>query len=279
MKNNSVEISGVEKHYGSISALNKIELSIGRRGLIVITGESGSGKTTLLNILGLLDSRDAGRVLICNEPIGKDITSEHCDYVRNKYLSYMFQDDILLNQFNIKENISYSQILQGNENEEHIVEVAEKLGIDDLLDRYPAVVSRGQGQRAALARATVSNGKIGVAVVPSGNLDTVNSEQIFNHLKDIAQKQVVIVVTHNVQMALKYADRILEMRDGSIVSDKTLNIKNLEESTNDSEENVKKVLPNLSFKYLLRHAWADVRFGWREIKVCATGMLTMIVFV
>ena len=113
MKNNSVEISGVEKHYGSISALNKIELSIGRRGLIVITGESGSGKTTLLNILGLLDSRDAGRVLICNEPIGKDITSEHCDYVRNKYELYV-QDDILLNQFNIKENISYSQILQGN---------------------------------------------------------------------------------------------------------------------------------------------------------------------
>ena len=194
----NIALGSVKKVYPNNSiALNGVDLAFVGNGLVTIIGESGSGKTTLLNIIGLLDSATEGTISINNEVFTSDLNTDKCDNFRSGQLGYVFQDDILLSQLSIKENILYPLKLKRIISDSDISmlnRLSQAIGISDLLERYPHQLSRGQRQRAAIVRALINNPAVLLADEPTGNLDSTNSQTIFELLKDISKDRLVIVV-------------------------------------------------------------------------------------
>mgnify|MGYP000932877586 CR=1 FL=1 len=274
----NIALGSIKKVYPNNSiALNGIDLSFVGNGLVTIVGESGSGKTTLLNIIGLLDSATEGTISINNEVFTRDLNTDECDNFRSGQLGYVFQDDILLSQLSIKENILYPLKLKRIITESDISmlnRLSQAIGISDLLERYPHQLSRGQRQRAAIVRALINEPTVLLADEPTGNLDSTNSQTIFELLKDISKDRLVIVVTHNDPLARKYSDRVIELKDGNVVFD---NIDKAQQKTNHETKKSSPKRAKYRLPYMLYHSFSDIKNIKSKLsKVCLTGMLALI---
>jgi putative ABC transport system ATP-binding protein len=219
-----VEVKNLKKIYSTrfggnkVQALSDVSFSVETGEYIAIMGESGSGKTTLLNILASLDKPTSGEVLLQGKNIISIKESEISAFRRN-HLGYVFQDFNLLDTFSLKDNIFLPLVLSGKdykEMESRLEPIAHKLGIRELLEKYPYEVSGGQKQRAAVARALITNPDLVLADEPTGALDSKSSTELLNLFSDINKSgQTIIMVTHST-MAASYASRVVFIKDGKL---------------------------------------------------------------
>lgn len=217
-----LECKNIKKTYKTkniiTEALKGVNFSVEKGEFISIMGESGAGKTTLLNIIATLDRATSG-VLSLN---GKDISTLKSGEIarfRRKELGFVFQDFNLLDQFGNRDNI-YLPLVLSEENlslmEDRLNEIKDRLGISELLDKYPYEISGGQKQRIAIARAIITKPSLLLADEPTGALDSTSSEMILNLFRQVNEAgQTVLVVTHSLRAA-SYAKRVLFIKDGIV---------------------------------------------------------------
>ena len=216
-----LDLKNVYKSYKDEKVLKNINISFRNKEFVSILGPSGSGKTTLLNIIGGLDSYDSGDLII-NGKSTKMFKSKDWDSYRNKKIGFVFQDYNLINHLSIFDNVKISLTLSGlskNIIKKKTVEALTKVGLVKHIYKKPNQLSGGQMQRVAIARAIVNNPDIIVADEPTGALDSKTSINVMNILKEISKERLVIMVTHNKDLAIKYSDRIIEIEDGCIKND------------------------------------------------------------
>lgn len=228
-------------------ALDDVSISFRKNEFVSILGRSGGGKTTLLNIIGGLDKYTSGDLLIDGKST-KNFKDSDWDYYRNVSVGFIFQSYNLINHQNILSNVELALTLSGVKKEDRkkrAIEALDKVGLKDHIYKKPAELSGGQMQRVAIARALVNNPEIVLADEPTGALDTNTSKQIMDLLKEIAKDRLVIMVTHNPELAEKYSTRIVKIRDGVIFDDSDP----YEEKTD--EENFKTKRLNLGIKQAL----------------------------
>ena len=202
-------------------ALSDVSLKFRKSEFVAILGSSGSGKTTLLNILGGLDRYDSGDLIINNKST-KQFKSVEWDYYRNNCVGFIFQSYNLISHITILENVEMALILSGYKKKNRrkkALEALDKVGLRDHAHKKPNQLSGGQMQRVAIARALVNDPEIILADEPTGALDSVTSVQIMDLIKEIAKDKLVIMVTHNPELAHTYASRVIEMKDGEVISD------------------------------------------------------------
>ena len=223
---NILEVKNIEKYYGNKSNLTKaidnISFNVGSGEFIGIMGASGSGKTTLLNCISTIDRVTAGRIVIN----GKDITKlkgNNLNKFRREELGFIFQDFNLLDTLTCYENIALALTIQKvnvHEIDERVRDVAKKLDIREILNKYPYQVSGGQKQRVASARAIVTNPKLVLADEPTGALDSKSAKQLLETFEalNVKMKATLIMVTHDTFSA-SYASRILFIKDGKIFNE------------------------------------------------------------
>lgn len=202
-----------------VVALDKVSLKLPERGMVFLLGKSGSGKSTLLNLLGGLDKYDDGEIIIKGVS-SKDFTQKHFDSYRNTYVGFIFQEYNVLDEFTVGANIALAIELQGRRaSDEEINGILHEVDLDGYGARKPNELSGGQKQRVAIARALVKNPEIIMADEPTGALDSNTGKQIFDTLKRLSENKLVIVVSHDREFAEQYADRIIELSDGRVISD------------------------------------------------------------
>lgn len=219
-----LEVSSLGKIYttrfggNKVQALNNVSFTVEEGEYAAIMGESGSGKTTLLNILAALDKPTTGSVLL----EGKDITKikeKEISAFRRDNLGFVFQDFNLLDTFSVRDNIFLPLVLLGCGYEEMNVRlepIAKRLGIADILEKYPYEISGGQKQRTAVARAIITKPKLILADEPTGALDSRSTDGLLDILADLnADGQTVLMVTHSTKAASR-AGRVLFIKDGSV---------------------------------------------------------------
>lgn len=202
-------------------ALDKVNISFRENEFVSILGRSGGGKTTLLNIIGGLDKYTSGDLLIDGKST-KNFRDSDWDYYRNVSVGFIFQSYNLISHQTILSNVELALTLSGVKKEDRkkrAIEALDKVGLKDHIYKKPAELSGGQMQRVAIARALVNNPEIVLADEPTGALDTNTSKQIMDLLKEIAKDRLVIMVTHNPELAEKYSTRIVKIRDGQILDD------------------------------------------------------------
>lgn len=220
-----LQLKDIVKDYGSddtlVHALKGVSLSFRNSEFVSILGPSGCGKTTMLNIIGGLDRYTSGDVMINNKST-KTFKNSDWDAYRNNYVGFIFQNYNLINHQTILENVELALTLSGinpKERKARAIDALEKVGLGEQLRKKPNQLSGGQMQRVAIARALVNNPEIILADEPTGALDTKNSLQIMELLKEISKERLVIMVTHNDQLAYDYSTRIIKMLDGEILDD------------------------------------------------------------
>ncbi len=211
-----------EDSSGKVQALDNVSFSLPTKGMVFIVGKSGCGKTTLLNILGGLDNLTSGEVLVNRKSLASFSVGELDNY-RNSTIGFVFQDFCLIDRMSVKNNIKMSLEFQSSIKKVNYKDLLQQFGLTGLARRKPTQLSAGQKQRVAIARAIVKDPEIILADEPTGNVDEKTSRQIMDLLKKISDEKLVVVISHNNDEAYKYADRIIEMSDGKIISDKILN--------------------------------------------------------
>lgn len=210
------------KHAVPVKAIDNVSLKFSDTGMIFLLGKSGSGKSTLLNLLGGLDKYDDGEIIIKGVS-SKKFSQKHFDSYRNTYVGFIFQEYNVLEDFTVGANIALSLELQNRKaTDEEINKILEDVDLAGYGNRKPNELSGGQKQRVAIARALVKNPKIIMADEPTGALDSNTGKQIFDTLKKLSRDKLVIVVSHDRDFANRYADRIIELADGQVISDNTL---------------------------------------------------------
>lgn len=219
-----LEVKNVKKIYttrfgsNQVEALRDVNFTVERGEYVAIMGESGSGKTTLLNILAALDKPTEGKVYLKDRDLGKLKEKEIATF-RRQNLGFVFQDFNLLDTFSLKDNIFLPLVLSGKKYPEmgkRLKPIAEKLGIEKLLEKYPYEVSGGQKQRAAIARALITKPQLIFADEPSGALDSKAADSLMNLFTTINQEgQTIVMVTHSVKAASS-AKRVLFIKDGKV---------------------------------------------------------------
>ena len=201
-----------------VQALKGVTFSVEEGEYVAIMGESGSGKTTLLNILAALDKATAGSVMLDQKNLA-DIKDKELASFRRENLGFVFQEFNLLDTFTLKDNILLPLVLSGKsvaEMNERLEPIAQSLGISELLNKYPYEVSGGQKQRAAAARAIITNPKLILADEPTGALDSQSSSDLLRVFEKMNQSgQTILMVTHSTDAA-SHANRILFIRDGVV---------------------------------------------------------------
>ena len=221
---NMLEVCGLKKIYqtrfggNKVEALRNVNFTVEKGEFVAIMGESGSGKTTLLNILAALDKATGGRVLLEGKDISAIGESRVAEFRRDN-LGFVFQDFNLLDTFSIEDNIYLPLVLQGKHYEEmrdKLAPIAKRLGLKELLRKYPYEVSGGQKQRAAVARALITDPKIILADEPTGALDSKSSDELLELFEEINEGgQTILMVTHSVKAA-SFASRVLFIKDGEV---------------------------------------------------------------
>ena len=218
-----LKLENVKKYYGASTNITKavdgISFNVNEGEFVAIMGASGSGKTTLLNCISTIDNVTAGNIYVG----GKDITEikedDMADF-RKENLGFIFQDFNLLDTLSIEENISLSLIINEenpNEVDKKVKDIATKLGITDVLKKFPYEVSGGQKQRCASARAIVNSPKIILADEPTGSLDSKSARQLLEIMEDMNKKMraTILMVTHD-PLSASYCSKILFLKDGKI---------------------------------------------------------------
>ena len=220
-----LQIKNISKQYktGDLvqNALNDVSLNFRDNEFVSILGPSGSGKTTLLNIIGGLDRYDSGNLII-NNVSTKNYKDRDWDSYRNHTIGFVFQSYNLIPHQTVLANVELALTIGGvskRERKRRALETLEKVGLREQAHKKPNQMSGGQMQRVAIARALVNNPDILLADEPTGALDTETSLQVMELLKQVANDRLVIMVTHNAELAEKYSTRIVKLRDGKITGD------------------------------------------------------------
>ena len=237
-----LELKNIKKSYntGSFSqqALKGINLQFRKSEFVAILGASGSGKTTLLNIIGGLDRYDSGDLIINNKST-KKFKDNDWDSYRNNCIGFVFQSYNLIGHISVLENVEMGMTLSGisvKKRRKKALEVLDKVGLSSHVHKRPNQLSGGQMQRVAIARALANDPDIILADEPTGALDSTTSVQIMELIKEISKDKLVIMVTHNAELASDYASRIINLKDGKLISDSNP-IKN---NKNDAKFKIKK---------------------------------------
>ena len=248
-----LEIKRISKVYTTESfdqkALDNVSISFRENEFVSILGPSGSGKTTMLNIIGGLDKYTDGDLII-NGISTKQYTDRDWDTYRNYKIGFVFQSYNLITHQSVLSNVELALTLSGvskKERRRRAEDALKKVGLKDHIHKRPNQLSGGQMQRVAIARALVNDPDIVLADEPTGALDSKTSEQIMNLLKEVAKDRLVIMVTHNKELAEKYSTRIIELKDGKVTND-TNPFKGKEEKNETSR---KTKMTSMSFKTAL----------------------------
>ena len=220
-----LELKDISKKYVTQSftqvALDNVSLAFRDNEFVAILGPSGSGKTTMLNVIGGLDHFDSGDLLIDGIST-KDFRDRDWDAYRNNRIGFVFQSYNLIPHQTILENVELALTLTGvghAERRQRAREALEKVGLGEHANKRPSQLSGGQMQRVAIARALINDPEIVLADEPTGALDSTTSVQVMDLLKEVARDRLVIMVTHNPELAYQYATRIVNLADGKITHD------------------------------------------------------------
>ena len=221
-----IEIKNLTKIYKSEEkddciAINNLNITLPSSGMVFVVGRSGSGKSTLLNMIGTLDDITSGDIIIDGQYFSKFDNTKFQEY-RSSYLGFIFQDFLVLDEFTVRENVELALDISNN-NLGDVDNILKNVGLSDYANSFPTELSGGQKQRVAIARALVKNPKLLLCDEPTGNLDAKTSAQILKLLKEESKTKLVLIVSHNLVDAEEYADRIIELADGKILSDRTKN--------------------------------------------------------
>ena len=223
---NILEVKNIEKYYGNKSNLTKaidnISFNIEKGEFVGIMGASGSGKTTLLNCISTIDRVTAGKIIINGNDITK-LRGNHLNKFRREDLGFIFQDFNLLDTLTAYENIALALTIQRVNHKDidvRVKDIAKKLGITDILNKYPYQISGGQKQRVASARAIITNPKLILADEPTGALDSKSARQLLESFETLNKnlKATILMVTHD-SFTASYANRILFIKDGKIFNE------------------------------------------------------------
>ncbi len=251
-----LELSKVKKNYlageNTVHALKGVSLQFRSHEFVSILGPSGCGKTTMLNIIGGLDKYTEGDLVI-NGTSTRDFSDKDWDAYRNHSVGFVFQSYNLIPHQTVLQNVEMALTLSGvsqKERKQRAIEALQRVGLGDQLKKKPREMSGGQMQRVAIARAIVNNPDIILADEPTGALDTETSVQVMEILKEISEDRLVVMVTHNPELAEQYSTRIVRMLDGEILSDtKPLSRKEfhaeMTEARRKRDENAKKKHPSM----------------------------------
>ena len=215
-----VILNSVSKNFGRKNILKDVNLEIAENSFTVLKGVSGSGKSTLLNIIGGIELPTSGNIIIDNQNINNLKRKDRVNFYREK-IGFIFQGFYLQPQLTVKDNIALMAIFAGIsrlEREKRVYELAEKLGISEILNQLPSEISGGQAERACIARALYMSPEIILADEPTNNLDPDNAKNVIEILKklQVEEQSTVIIATHD-PMVEKYATQILSLKDGSII--------------------------------------------------------------
>ena len=248
-----LELRNIVKEYQTgtetVRALKGIHLQFRKQEFVSILGQSGCGKTTMLNIIGGLDHYTSGDLFI-NGVSTKDYKDKDWDRYRNHSIGFVFQSYNLIPHQSVLANVELALTLSGvskQERRQRAITALEKVGLKDQIHKKPNQMSGGQMQRVAIARALVNNPDILLADEPTGALDSATSVQIMELLHEVAKEKLVIMVTHNPELAQQYSTRIISLLDGQVVSDTNP----YEEKFLQKEEEKKKLYPSMSFSTAL----------------------------
>ena len=254
-----LELKNIKKSYttGTFTqqALKGISLQFRKSEFVAILGASGSGKTTLLNIIGGLDRYDSGDLIINNKST-KKFKDKDWDAYRNNCIGFIFQSYNLISHISVLENVEMGMTLSGiniKKRRKKALEVLERVGLSEHVHKRPNQLSGGQMQRVAIARALANDPDIILADEPTGALDSSTSIQIMDLIKEISKDKLVIMVTHNADLATEYANRVIKLKDGELISDSNP----IKISKNDKNFKIKKTAMSyltalkLSFKNIL----------------------------
>lgn len=219
-----LEVRNLKKIYKSkkgadVNALDGVSLRFPETGMVFLLGKSGSGKSTLLNVCGGLDSPTEGEVIVKGRS-SKSFSGSDFDSYRNTFIGFIFQEYNILNEFSVEDNIGLALELQGKPKDKAaIAALLEEVDLTGYAKRKPNTLSGGQKQRIAIARALIKKPEIIMADEPTGALDSNTGKQVFDTLKKLSKTKLVIVVSHDRDFAEQYGDRIIELKDGKILSD------------------------------------------------------------
>lgn len=215
-----IQTQGITKSFGNLQVLKGIDLTINKGEVVAIVGPSGAGKTTLLQIIGTLDTSDAGKLYINETETGK-LSEKELAAFRNKNIGFVFQFHQLLPEFTALENVMIPALIareKASDAEKRAKEILDFLKLSDRMTHKPAELSGGEKQRVAVARALINNPAVILADEPSGSLDTKNKEELhslFFELRD-QMHQTFVIVTHDEQLASN-TDRVIHIKDGVVL--------------------------------------------------------------
>ena len=219
-----LEVSHLSKIYktkggADVKALDDVSVRFPETGMVFLLGKSGSGKSTLLNVCGGLDAPSGGEIIVKGRS-SKNFSQSDFDSYRNTFIGFIFQEYNILNEFSVEDNIALALELQGKPKDKAAInKLLEEVDLTGYAKRKPNTLSGGQKQRIAIARALVKAPEIIMADEPTGALDSATGKQVFDTLKKLSKDKLVIVVSHDRDFAEQYGDRVIELKDGKIISD------------------------------------------------------------
>ncbi|MBE5750402.1 MAG: ABC transporter ATP-binding protein/permease [Clostridiales bacterium] len=221
-----LEVRNLAKYYSTkggvtVKALDDVSVQFPETGMVFLLGRSGSGKSTLLNVSGGLDKPDSGEIIVKGRS-SKDFSPADFDSYRNTFIGFIFQEYNILNEFTVEQNIALALQLQNKPSDKQAVEdLLDQVDLTGFGKRKPNTLSGGQKQRVAIARALIKEPEIIMADEPTGALDSNTGKQVLDTLKKLSETKLVIIVSHDREFAEQYGDRIIELKDGQIISDVT----------------------------------------------------------
>ena len=266
-----LRIENVSKYYkygkNRKVILDKVNISLGRSGMVAIIGASGSGKSTLLNIIAGSLRSDEGKVIVGDKDIQK-LRETEINYYRKKVGGYIYQDYNLIEYMSVYDNV---RIGYSDNNRDYVLALLKQLDIYDKRDILVTKLSGGEKQRVAIARAMINNPRILLCDEPTGALDSQNGIMVMEILKKISENRLVIVVSHDKDLVSRYADEIINISDGVVMQDKKENI------NNDKEDKIiyKRVRMRKLRKIALRHLFSNKKRTIMTMSAISLGIISM----
>ncbi len=276
-----IKLENINKFYYSATsvemALQKISLDFGDTGFVAVTGESGSGKSTLISVISGMLTFEEGEIYIDGKPMSEWDDSDLDEYRKNR-IGFVFQEYNLIDEYTVYDNVESAIIIRGVRKDNirsFAEEVIKRVGLEDFINQKASKLSSGQKQRLAIARALAKEADVIVADEPTGNLDSDNANKIMELFAEIAKEKLVIMVTHNYDMAEAYVNRQIRLFDGKVVSD--TEIREAESSSKKKEELETKSEQNkwrIAWKYTLKNL---IRQPFRSLLIALFVVVTAIV--
>lgn len=223
-----INLKNINKYYYSeeetLHVLNDINLNVKAGEFIAIMGPSGSGKSTLINLLGFIDKKFEGTYLFEGRKIG-DYSDKELSSIRNQSVGFVFQNFSLIDTLTVSENIELPLLYSGLSPKDckgRVLEVLEKVGLQDKINKYPKQLSGGQQQRIAIARAIVNHPKFIIADEPTGALDSQTSKDILSFFQKLNREGVTIILVTHDEETVQYCNRLFKVRDGKVIEEEVL---------------------------------------------------------